>query len=102
MRELEVKPSVRSLRDQNGLRGKPQREADMTAGPRGMSFTSVERFSRSLSWNVRLRSARAVEPVLRALCPWHGRSSHENQQRRDETLLRIRDVPPPCCVRLSS
>lgn len=64
-------------------------------------FTFVGRFSRLPSWNARLRSARAAGLKSHALYPWHDRSCRGNRQQHDGTLLRIREVPPPCCVRLS-
>lgn len=65
-------------------------------------FTSVGRFSRARSSNDLGRFVNAAGPGRNVPCPCRDRSCRENRRRHDGTSLRTRDVPPLCCVRLSS
>jgi hypothetical protein len=64
-------------------------------------FTSVAGSSRARSSSYREHFVNAAEPAWNVPCPWHGHSCRGSRRQRDATSLRIRDVPPPCCVRLS-
>ena len=64
-------------------------------------FTSVAGSSRARSSSYREHFVNAAEPAWNVPCPWHGHSCRGSRRQRDVTSLRIRDVPPPCCVRLS-
>ena len=64
-------------------------------------FTSVAGSSRARSSSYREHFVNAAEPAWNVPCPWHDHSCCGSRRQRDATSLRIRDVPPPCCVRLS-
>jgi hypothetical protein len=64
-------------------------------------FTSVAGSSRARSSSYREHFVNAAEPAWNVPCPWHGHSCRGSPRQRDATSLRIHDVPPPCCVRLS-
>jgi hypothetical protein len=64
-------------------------------------FTFVAGSSRARSSSYREHFVNAAEPAWNVPCPWHGHSCRGSLRQRDATSPRIRDVPPPCCVRLS-
>ena len=77
------------------------READAARRLPVRHFTSVAGSSRARSSSYREHFVNAAEPAWNVPCPWHGHSCRGSRRQRDATSLRIRDVPPPCCVRLS-
>ena len=77
------------------------READAARRLPARHFTSVAGSSRARSSSYREHFVNAAEPAWNVPCPWHGHSCRGSQRQRDATSLRIRDVPQPCCVRLS-
>ena len=77
------------------------REASAARWPPVRHFTSVAGSSRARSSSYREHFVSAAEPAWNVPCPWHVHSCRGSRRQRDATSLRIRDVPPPCCVRLS-
>jgi hypothetical protein len=65
------------------------------------AVTSVDCSFHAQFWNVRLRTVIAAWLASNAPWPWHGHSCRENPRRNGVTLRQTRDVPPPCCARLS-
>src|ERR1700759_4660610 len=63
--------------------------------------TSVDCSFHAQLWNVRPRTAIAAWLGPNALWPWCDHSCRENPRRNGVTLRQTRDVPPPCCARLS-